>query len=224
MFTDFQKALSSGDLELIFGSLLGQIIIVVIGLALLLLAVGFAGNKKGEKVNVKALTYSSIAIAISYVLSNVKLFALPQGGSLTPFSMLFVITIAYFFGVRTGVLAGVVYGLLQLALGGYVFHPIQILLDYPLAFGALGLAGIFANQKYGLIKGVLVASLGRFICHFISGVVFFGQWAPEGWNSVVYSIWYNFSYVGVEGILTAILVAVPVVAGAFNQVKKQATA
>lgn len=224
MFTDFTNAITSGDLEAIFGSLLGQIIIVVIGLAILLLAVGFAGNKKGEKVNVKAITYSSIAIAISYVLSNIKIFSLPQGGSLTPFSMLFVISIGYFFGVRTGVLAGVVYGLLQLALGGYVFHPIQILLDYPLAFGALGLAGLFANQKFGLIKGVLIGSFGRFVCHFIAGVVFFGDYTPDGWNSIVYSMWYNFSYVGVEGIVTAVLVAIPVVATAFNQVKKQATA
>jgi len=224
MFTDFQNAISSGDLEAIFGSLLGQIIIIVIGLGLLLFAVGFAGNKKGEKVNVKALTYSSIAIAIGFVLSKIELFALPQGGSITPFSMLFIIIIGYFFGVRTGVLAGIVFGLLKLALGGYVFAPIQILLDYPLAFGALGLSGLFANQKYGLIKGIIIGSFGRFICHFISGVVFFGQWAPEGWNSVIYSMWYNFSYVGVEGVATAILVSIPVVATAFNQVKKRAIA
>lgn len=222
MLTSFQEAITSGDIQAIVSSTIGQLIIAAVGIILLLLAVSFAGNRKGQAVNVKALTYSSIAIAISFVLSQFKIFTMPQGGSLTPFSMLFVIVIGYFFGVRTGILAGIVYGLLQLALGGWVMHPIQLLLDYPLAFGALGLSGLFSDQKYGLIKGVLVASLGRFVFHFIAGVVFFAEYAPEGWNSILYSMWYNFSYVGVEGVITGFVVALAPVAAAFTQVKKRA--
>lgn len=222
MFQEFQDALASGAIDAIVASTVGQIIIAVIAIAILLVAVAFAGNQNGVKI--KALTYSAIAMAISYVLSMIKLFALPQGGSLTLFSMLFIILIGYFFGLRTGILAGVTYGLLQLALGGWVMHPIQLLLDYPLAFGALGLSGLFAGSKNGLVKGVLIASAGRFVCHFIAGVVFFAEYAPEGWNSVVYSFWYNFSYVGVEGLVTAIILAVPAVAKAFSHVKKQAIA
>ncbi len=221
MFQQFQDALASGDLQMVVSSTVGQIIIAVIALAILFLAVVFAGSSK-DGVRVKALTYSAIAMAISYVLSLVKLVALPQGGSLTLFSMLFIIIIGYFFGIRTGILAGITYGLLQLALGGWVMHPIQLLLDYPLAFGALGLSGLFTGSKNGLAKGILVASAGRFLCHFISGVVFFAEYAPEGWNSIVYSFWYNFSYVGVEGIITAIIIAIPPVSLAFTQVKKQA--
>lgn len=221
MFQQFQDALASGDLQMVVSSTVGQIIIAVIALAILFLAVVFAGSSK-DGVRIKALTYSAIAMAISYVLSLIKLFALPQGGSLTLFSMLFIIIIGYFFGIRTGILAGITYGLLQLALGGWVMHPIQLLLDYPLAFGALGLSGLFTGSKNGLAKGILVASAGRFLCHFISGVVFFAEYAPEGWNSIVYSFWYNFSYVGVEGVITAIIIAIPPVSLAFTQVKKQA--
>ncbi len=220
MFKNFTQALSSGDLQAVITSTIGQIIIVAIALVLLLFAVVLGDRHK--KMSVKALTYSSIAIAISFVLSQIKLFSLPQGGSITPFSMLFIILIGYFFGVKTGVLTGIVYGLLQLAFGGWVMHPMQLLLDYPLAFGALGLSGLFANQKHGLVAGILVGSMGRFVFHFLSGIIFFASYAPETWNPFVYSLWYNFSYIGVEGIVTAIVVFIPSVAQALRSVKKSA--
>lgn len=222
MFNQFSEALSSGDLQLVVESTLGQIIIAVLAVILLIAAVSLTSKKDEKAFNVKALTYSAIAIAISFVLSQFKLLTMPQGGTLTPFSMLFIISIGYFFGLRTGILAGVVYGLLQLAFGGWVMHPIQLLLDYPLAFGALGLSGLFTKQKYGLAYGVLVGCAGRFFFHFLSGVIFFGSYAPDGWNTFVYSAWYNFSYVGVEGILTGIIVAIAPVADAFKRVKQMA--
>jgi len=222
MFRQFQDALSSGDIQLVISSTFGQIIIAILAVILLLVAVILAGQKGDKGFNVKALTYSAIAIAISFVLSQFKIISMPQGGTLTPFSMLFIISIGYFFGVRTGVLAGVVYGLLQLAFGGWVMHPIQLLLDYPLAFGALGLSGIVSKQKHGLAYGVIVGAFARFVCHFLSGVIFFGSYAPEGWNTVIYSAWYNFSYIGVEGIITAAIVIVAPVANAFKRVKQMA--
>jgi len=222
MFRQFQDAVSSGDIQLVISSTFGQIIIAILAVILLLIAVILAGQKSGKGFNVKALTYSAIAIAISFVLSQFKIISMPQGGTLTPFSMLFIISIGYFFGVRTGVLAGVVYGLLQLAFGGWVMHPIQLLLDYPLAFGALGLSGIFTKQKHGLAYGVIVGSFARFAFHFLSGVIFFGSYAPEGWNTMVYSAWYNFSYIGVEGMITAAIVIIAPVASAFKRVKQMA--
>jgi thiamine transporter len=222
MLKQFQEAVSSGDIQNVISSSIGQIVIAVLALILLVLAITLTTKKEHQGFNVKALTYSAIAIAISFVLSQFKLFSLPQGGSLTPFSMLFIISIGYFFGLRTGVLAGVVYGLLQLAFGGWVMHPIQLLLDYPIAFGALGLSGLFMNQKYGLAYGVLVGCCARFFFHFLSGVIFFGSYTPEGWNILIYSVWYNFSYVGVEGLMTAIIVAVAPVSNAFKRVKQMA--
>lgn len=222
MFKQFQDALSSGDIQNVISSTLGQLIIAVLAVIVLLLAITMTSKKDEKGFNVKALTYSAIAIAISFVLSQFKIITMPQGGTLTPFSMLFIISIGYFFGVRTGILAGVVYGLLQLAFGGWVMHPIQLLLDYPLAFGALGLSGLFMKQKYGLAYGVIVGCAARFFFHFLSGVIFFGSYAPEGWNTLVYSAWYNFSYVGVEGILTAAIVAIAPVSSAFKRVKQMA--
>lgn len=220
MFTEFSKAVSSGDLQLIVESTLGQVLVTIVALLLLLLAVAMSGGKK--RMSIKALTYSSIAIAIAFVLSQIKILPMPQGGTITPFSMLFIIIIGYFFGVKTGVLAGVVYGLLQLAFGGWVMHPVQLLLDYPLAFGALGLSGLFSNQKHGLVTGVIVGTLGRFFFHFLSGIIFFASYAPEGWNPWIYSLWYNFSFTGTEGLMTAIVIYIPTVTSAFKRIKQMA--
>jgi len=217
--------LTLASTEASFGDLvtspLGQIVTAVLALGLLLLAVVFAGNKKGG-FDVKTLTYSAISIAIATALSFLKIFSLPQGGSVTFFSMLFIIVVGYFFGLRTGILAGIVYGLLQLIIAPYVIHPVQLLLDYPLAFGALGLSGIFANSKYGLMKGIIVGTMGRFVFHFISGMIFFFTYAPDGWDPTLYVFWYNFSYTGVEGIITAVIIAIPLVSASFARVKKQA--
>jgi len=221
MFNDFLSAISEGDLQGIITTTVGQIIIAVISLIILLLAVSRGGGRN-KRLRIKILTYSSLAIAASLVLSQIKIFQMPQGGSLTPFSMLFIIAIGYFFGLSSGLMVGVVYGLIQLVLGGWVMHPIQLLLDYPLAFAALGLSGLFVNQRYGLAKGIIIGSFGRFLCHFLSGIIFFGSYAPEGWNPAVYSAWYNFSYVGTEGIATALLVSIPAVKKAFYEVKRNA--
>lgn len=220
MFQSFQDALTAGDFDALVNTSLGQIIIFVLAAGLLILAVSLSNSKEG--LSVKALTYSAIAIAIGFVLSNFKILQLPYGGSVTPFSMLPILAIGYFFGIRTGVLAGVVFGLVQMALApaGYIVSPAQALLDYPLAYGALGLSGIFMNHNNGLVKGVLLGSFSRFIFHFISGVIFFAMYAPENLNPVLYSAGYNISYTGIEGIVTAIVVAIPAVSGVINQVKK----
>ena len=224
MFNEFSEAMASGDLQLVVESSLGNLIILGLAILLFLALLVFAGSGRVEGNRVKVLAYSGVAIAIAMVLSQVKLFALPQGGTITPFSMLFVVIIGYFFGVRQGILAGLVYGLLQLAFGGWVMHPVQLLLDYPLAFGALGLSGLFANSDHGLIKGLVVGVMGRFFMHFLSGVVFFSAYAPEGWNSVLYSFYYNFSYTGVEAALTIVVLLVPGVMVAFKNVKKASIA
>jgi thiamine transporter len=85
----------------------------------------------------------------------------------------------------------------------YIFHPAQVLLDYPLAFGALGLAGFF--QKRPLI-GVVAGITGRFLMHFVSGVVFFGIYAPEGMNPLVYSAIYNGSYLIPELVISGVII------------------
>jgi len=78
-------------------------------------------------------------------------------------------------------------------LGGYIVHPIQVLLDYPIAFGCLGLAGAFRERAPFL--GVVVGMTGRFLSHFVSGVIYFADYAPEGMSPIIYSAIYNGTYI-----------------------------
>jgi thiamine transporter len=94
-------------------------------------------------------------------------------------------------------------------------------LDYPLAFGALAFAGIMRTRKFGLISGYVVGLLGRYFCAVLSGVIFFGQYAPENFSAFTWSIYYNITYLGVEGALTLIVLSVPAVRKSIDQLKNQ---
>jgi len=106
-------------------------------------------------------------------------------------------------GPRWGVECGLVYGLVHMVISGDIYYPAQIILDYPLAFGALGLAGAF--QKRPTI-GVGVGIVGRFICHVVSGIVVFSQYAWKGWDVVAYSLAYNATYLVPEFAVSAAVV------------------
>ncbi len=99
--------------------------------------------------------------------------------------------------VRSGrlLLTGVSYGILQILIDPYILFPAQLVVDYLLAFGALGLAGLFAHVRDGLVKGYLAGILGRYFFSVLSGWIFFGTYAREGWGALPYSIVYNASYI-----------------------------
>lgn len=127
---------------------------------------------KGEKnsFDSKSIAYAAVCIALSFALSYIKFWQMPQGGSLTIASLVPLMIYSYMFGVRKGVLAGFVYGILQAIQDPWLIHPAQFLLDYPVAFSAIGLAGMFANvkalDKLPQVKfalGAVVASCLRFI-------------------------------------------------------------
>ncbi|MDR2899433.1 MAG: energy-coupled thiamine transporter ThiT [Clostridiales bacterium] len=186
---------------------------------IVLLTLTFALNlRKSKKLSAKALTYAAICIALATVLSNVKLLHLPYGGTLTACSMVFISFIGFWFGSFAGITAAVAYGLLQLVLDPHVIHPVQILLDYPVAFGMLGISGFFANRKYGLYTGFVVGALGRALCSTLSGVIFFAEYAGEQ-NVWIYSTLYNLSYIVPEIILTVLLISIPPMKKAILQVK-----
>ena len=158
--------------------------------------------QKQGKTDVRALTYGALCMAMSFVLSYIKLYSMPLGGSVTLASMLPLLWYSNKFGVRNGLIAGAAYGLLQLIQKPEIYHWVQVLLDYPLAFMMLGLAGSVKNLQLGSILGVA----GRWICHIISGAVFFGEWMPEGWsNAWVYSAAYNGAYLLVDLIICIVL-------------------
>jgi len=143
---------------------------------------------------------------------------MPQGGTITPASMLPMILFAVVFGPVAGMIAGVGYGLLQLIQDPYVVHWAQLLLDYPLAFGAIGMAGLSRNN---IPVAVLIGGFGRFLMHFISGFVFFGSYAPPGSNVIMYSLVYNGVSIGVEVGICLVVSFLPVISTALNRIRKE---
>ena len=196
-------------------------VLTAVAVFVLLIVISALANKN-KKISAKQLAFAAVALALATVCSNIRLFRLPMGGAITLFSMLFVTLIGYWYGSAVGLMAGVAYGLLQMIFDTYVVSLPQVLLDYPLAFGALGLSGFFSEKKNGLVIGYLVAITGRFLFSVLSGVVFFGMYAPEGMSPLVYSVAYNGSIMYGEGILTIILLMIPAVKSALATVKDQA--
>jgi len=173
------------------------------------------------KDTTKKLVYSALGIALALVTSYIKLWEMPMGGSVTLLSMLFVCLIGYWFGLKYGLITGIAFGLLQFIIDPYMLSIPQVILDYPLAFGALGLSGLFCNKKFGLQIGYIIGVVGRFVCSTLSGVIFFADYAPEGMNPWVYSIVYQGSYLGAEMVLTLIVISIPPVANALSLVKSK---
>lgn len=195
----------------------GYTVLVLILIAVLIL--GSAIFARNRKFNPKQLAFSAMAIALATILSFVKLFHMPMGGSVTLLSMLFVTLVGYWFGLGAGLTAAIAYGFLQLVLGPYIISFPQMLTDYVLAFGALGLSGIFRGKKHGLLLGYLTGVAGRFVFSVLSGVIFFGAYAPEEFpNPLVYSAAYNGAYLGVEALITVIVILIPPVANALKRV------
>lgn len=157
----------------------------------------------------RMLIEGGVMVGLAYVLNLIKVFDLPQGGSVTAGSMIPILIFAYRWGAKSGILAGVVFGLMQLFLGGYVATPVQAALDYPIAFGLLGIAGFFSKEGEvpfsGAFVGIFLALLARTMAHVISGVVFFAEYAPEGMNPFIYSLVYNGSYMGIEALVSFIV-------------------
>ena len=202
---------------------LGYGALVALMLLLLILACYITGGK--TKFKTKHLVFSAAAMALAMITSFLKLFEAPMGGSVTLFSMLFICCIGYWYGLRTGIMTGVAYGLLQLISDPYIISLPQMITDYLLAFGALGLSGIFCNKKNGLVKGYIVGVLGRYLFAFLSGLIFFGMYAEgSGMSAPVYSLAYNGSYLGCETAITLIVLAIPAVNRAFAKVKEMAVA
>ena len=175
--------------------------------------------------NIRRIAFAAVAIALATCMSMLKLMDFPMGGSLTLCSMFFITVIGYWFGFRTGIITAVAYGLLQLIINPYVISPLQLLVDYFFAFGALGLSGLFRKMKGGLWIGYWVSVTGRFVFAFLSGMIFFGSAAADYNMAIpVYSAVYNGSYLLAEGIITTVVICIPPVNKALARVKNMALA
>ena len=206
----------------------GYVVLALLLIGLLVLVGRIGGRmlegsvEKRRSLDTKKMVFSAMAIALATVTSFIKFAQLPFGGSITLFSMFFVAMIGWLYGPKLGLVTGVAYGVLQLITGPYIYAPLQVLLDYPLAFGALGLSGLFWRRKHGLILGYVVGTFGRYVCHVISGYVFFAEYAPEGMNPMAYTLGYNMTYILPEVIATVAILCIPSVMKALGQVKAEA--
>ncbi len=178
-------------------------------------------QERTKGITAKQLVCSAAAMALGTVASMIKFADLPMGGSITLFSMLFVSLIGYWYGPKIGITTALAYGLLQFILQPIFYTLPQVIVDYPLAFGALGLSGLFYRQKNGLLLGYIVAVLGRYFFAFLSGMIFFGSYAADYNMSVpIYSLLYNGMYLIPEAVLTVAVLSLAPVKSALARVRR----
>ena len=174
-------------------------------------------DEKGRSLSTRVLAEAIVMVALSSVLFMVKLFTFPQGGEITLGSMTPIILLSLRRGPKVGVFAGIVFGMIVLELEPFIYNvPWQVLLDYPLAFGALGLSGLlkYRPEKWEgassmksrsflvPMLGPIIGIAGRFMCHFASGIIFFSTFAPPGENPALYSALYNGAFLVPEFFIT----------------------
>lgn len=173
------------DLVSKFGETPGTLWIAVLVIAALAAAL-LAIQRTSKQWTARTVAYGALSIALSFVLSCIRLFRMPQGGSVTPGSMLPIMLFAATFGVGPGLLAGLTYGVLQYFQGGWFANVWQFALDYLLAFAALGLAGLAKHfpKKWGLYLAIVIAAVCRALSATLAGIMF---WDTAPWASLVYN-------------------------------------
>ncbi|MGN0823872.1 MAG: energy-coupled thiamine transporter ThiT [Candidatus Coproplasma sp.] len=168
--------------------------------------------KNDKPFDSRCIALAGITVALSFALSYIKFFELPQGGSITLASLLPVMLFAYVYGPKKGILVGFIYGILQAIQDPYIIHPAQFLLDYPIAFAMVGFAGAFKKIKaldklpqVQFALGAVLAGCLRFLAHLLSGVFAFGAYAADAGqqNFWLYSAAYN-SFVFADLVLVVV--------------------
>ncbi|MBQ7583952.1 MAG: energy-coupled thiamine transporter ThiT [Lachnospiraceae bacterium] len=181
-----------------------------------------------KSFNTKAIVFSGTAVALATICATylqLGRFIWANGGEITLFSMLMICLIGNWYGPKVGIASAVTFGILRFILQPFFIHPVQVILDYPLAFGALGLSGFFCDKKNGLLKGFIMGVLGRLFFASLSGLIFYTAYVGSlkgnliaAWGSILY----NISYIAVETVLTLIVISIPPVAKALREVKRLA--
>lgn len=204
------------------GALYGTVAALIVVSVTAAFIIDFKNKKPFDS---KCIALAGICVALSFALSYIKLFSMPQGGSVTLASLLPVMLFAYIYGPKKGLFVGFIYGALQAMQDPYIIHPAQFLLDYPVAFAMTGFAGVFAHikalDKVPQVKfalGAVLAGALRFLSHVFSGVFAFGAYAVDaGQNNFwLYSMVYN-SFVFVDIVLVVIVGALLFYSKNFNK-------
>ncbi len=171
------------------------------------------------KLNTKTMIVIALFAACSLVLSKIQLIQYPQGGGINLLSSLPILMVGLLYGPIVGMTCGLVAGLVSLMGGAYIIHPAQFLLDYILPPMLLGISGMFgSDSKKKVFMGCLIAVILKNTAHVLSGCIYFGSYAWDGWNPLAYSIVYNLSGTGVEGLLSTIVLTIM----PLNKIRKMA--
>ncbi len=192
-----------------------------------------------KKSNTKKLAVSAVMTALAVILSFVKLYELPYGGAITLFSMVPVIFVGYAYGAKWGLASGLVFGIIDCIMGAsgtlayltdnVLFFVLCLLFDYLVAFAVIGLSGVFKNkiknEKTAFGLGAAFSVFLRFLCHFVTGWIVWGEYAEDTLSvnefgqkiietfsgqalAAMYSLVYNASYMFPEIILSAVMAVV----------------
>lgn len=224
---------NSEDVAPWWGIVLSILIVAVIATAIavaIVFIVKAVRKKNGGKEisssgwKTRELIFGALCIATAFVLSYLQFFQMPQGGSITPASMLPIMLFAYVYGTPKGLIVGFAYGLLQMLQGLYVtplqspiLQVIQVMMDYGLSFMVLALAGLF---KKNLVAGIIAGGIGRLFFTTLSGMLFFAMYA-EGPSLFIYSFVYNLAYIGPEILICLVVVLVPAIRKAIESFSRQ---
>lgn len=171
---------------------------------------------------IRLIVEVALSVALAAVLNAVKIWQMPQGGAIT-LAMLPIVVIAVRRGVGAGVLTGALFGIVDYFMEPYFVHWAQFLLDYPVAYALVGLAGVarpLARKATNAVgagvaragaagaTGAVIGGLARLVAHFFSGIIFFASSAPKGQPVWLYSIVYNATYVLPSAIACAVAAAI----------------
>jgi len=196
--------LSEGDVKTIPLWISAVLLVaVIVGLTFL--------DKNALDFDTKSITYAGVSVALAFALSYVRILKMPMGGAITLASLLPIMLYSYSFGIKKGVIIGAVYGVLQAIQDPWILHPAQFLLDYPVAFAGIGLAGILRdtklNPRLAFPIGALIAALFRLLSSFLSGVFAFGTFASyyDMTSPYLYSLAYNSMYILPDAALSIVV-------------------
>lgn len=173
-------------------------------LAVLIFIVGYLQMRR-IRFTTSMLINVALMLALTIVLHQLRIFHMPQGGSVTLGAMVPLLFLTYRYGAGIGCLAGFVYGMINLMQDAFIVHPLQVLFDYPLPYMALAVAAALPGRIY---LGAALAFAARFLCHYISGVVFFGSYAPPDMSPYLYALVFNATYLVPEAIICLLLLRI----------------
>lgn len=191
---------SESDISLVFYISIGAVVLLIAVLALL------AAQKKIQ--DTRMLANASIAIAAAYALSFFKV-EMAFGGSITPASFVPLILFSFAYGPSRGLFVGIVYSVLQFIQQPWFLHPIQLILDYPLAFASIALAGVFKGKFKSTMSQVLLGTVcvgaARLLMHTFAGMYFWEQGKVIADittnNAFIYSLIYNLMYIPLDIVI-----------------------